>query len=50
MRRLVRCTCGVEIRAEETATLIQRVRKHAKDAHDLELSDEQILAMMEIEQ
>jgi predicted small metal-binding protein len=50
MRRLVRCTCGVEIRAEEERELVTLVQHHAKTAHDLDLSDEQVLAMMEIEQ
>jgi predicted small metal-binding protein len=49
MRKVVRCSCGVEIRAENERELIARVQDHAKEAHDLTLSDEQVLAMAEIE-
>ena len=49
MTRVVRCTCGVELRDADEARLITTVRKHAKEAHDLEMSDEQIRAIMEIE-
>ena len=50
MTRVVRCACGLELRDTDEATLIARVRQHAKDAHDLDLNDEQVRAMMEIEQ
>jgi hypothetical protein len=30
--------------------LISQVQSHAKEAHDLDLSDEQVLAMAEIDQ
>ena len=50
MRKVVRCTCGVEIRAEDERELIQRVQTHAREAHELSLSDEQVLAMAEIDE
>ena len=50
MTKIVRCTCGVELRSADEADLIERVQEHAKAAHDLALSDEQVRAMMEIEQ
>lgn len=50
MGKVVRCTCGIELRSGDEADLTQRVRRHAKEAHDLDLSDEQIRDMMEIEQ
>lgn len=50
MGKLVRCTCGVELRGRDEADLLPRVRQHAKEAHDLELSDDQIRDMMEVEQ
>jgi predicted small metal-binding protein len=50
MGKVVRCSCGVEIRAANDRELIETVRAHARDAHGMELSDEQILAMAEIEQ
>jgi predicted small metal-binding protein len=49
MRKVVRCSCGVEIRAEDERVLIARVQQHAREAHDLTLTDEQVLAMAEID-
>ena len=50
MTRVVRCSCGTELRSADEADLIARVKEHAKSAHNLELNDEQIRSMMEIEQ
>jgi predicted small metal-binding protein len=50
MTRVVRCSCGAELRNTDEAELIARVKEHAMSAHNLKLSDEQIRAMMEIEQ
>ena len=49
MAKLVRCTCGIELRDSDERELIGRVQKHAAEAHELELNDEQIRAMMELE-
>jgi predicted small metal-binding protein len=49
VRRVVRCTCGVEIRADDEPELVRLVQEHAKTAHDLDLSAEQVLAMAEVE-
>jgi predicted small metal-binding protein len=49
MRKVVRCTCGIEIRAEDEQTLVANVQQHAREAHDLTLSEEQVLAMAEID-
>ena len=49
MTRVVRCTCGVEIRDADEARLIRNVQKHAKEAHDLDMNAEQVRAIMEIE-
>jgi predicted small metal-binding protein len=49
MTRVVRCTCGVEIRDAEEARLVDRVQKHAKEAHDLDMSEEQVRAIMEVD-
>ncbi len=48
--KVVRCTCGVELRDESDDALVETVQRHAREAHELELSREQVLAMMEIEQ
>ena len=50
MTKVVRCTCGIEIREADEALLIARVQDHAQEAHDLALSEEQVRAMMEIDQ
>lgn len=50
MTKIVRCTCGVEIRSNDEAELIAAVQAHAKAAHDLDLTAEQVLAMAEIDQ
>ena len=50
MERIVRCTCGIELRDVDVARLIEQVQQHAKEAHDLTLSEEQVRAMMEIAQ
>jgi predicted small metal-binding protein len=47
---IIRCSCGVELRGADEGRLIQETQSHAKEAHKLELSDEQVRAMMEIEQ
>src|SRR5438034_4344030 len=52
-RKVVRCSCGLEFKAPGMASeaerhLIQAVKRHAKDAHDLDFGDEQVLAMIEV--
>lgn len=49
MTRVVRCTCGVEIRDTDEPRLIEAVQRHAREAHDLTMSDEQVRAIMELE-
>ncbi len=50
MTKMVRCTCGVEVRDRDEAQLIHAVQVHAREAHALPLSDEQVRAMMFIDQ
>ena len=50
VNKVVRCTCGIEIRETDEARLIERAQQHAKESHDLTLDDEQVRAMMEIDQ
>ena len=50
MGKVVRCSCGVEMRGRTEDELIRRVQAHARDVHDLALSEEQVRAMMEIDQ
>ena len=48
--KVVRCVCGLALRDADERRLIGQVQQHAKEAHDLDLNVEQVLAMMEIEQ
>ena len=48
--KVVRCVCGLALRDADETRLIGQVQQHAKEAHDLDLNVEQVLAMMEIEQ
>jgi predicted small metal-binding protein len=50
MRKLIRCMCGLELRSDDESELIMLVQQHAREAHDLALNDEQVRAMMEIDQ
>jgi predicted small metal-binding protein len=50
MGKVVRCACGVELRDQSETELIRLVGEHARQAHDLDLSEEQIRDMMEIDQ
>ena len=49
MKRMVRCTCGVELRSGDETDLVGRVQRHATEAHELRLDEEQVRAMMEID-
>lgn len=48
--KMVRCTCGVEMSNRDEQQLIQEVQTHAREAHALALNDEQVRAMMFIDQ
>ena len=50
MGKVVRCSCGVEMRAQDEGDLIRQVQAHAREVHDVMLSEEQVRAMMEIDQ
>ncbi len=50
MSKVVRCSCGVELRDPDEDALIAHVQAHAREAHDLTLSAEQVRAMMEVDQ
>lgn len=50
MRKIVRCTCGIDLQSADESALIKLVQQHAKEAHELSLSNEQVRAMMEVEQ
>lgn len=41
----VSCDCGKTLREETDDELVQAVQEHAREAHDMDLTREQILAM-----
>lgn len=41
----VSCDCGKTIREQNDDDLVQAVQKHAREAHKMELSREQVLSM-----
>ena len=41
---MVRCECGFEVRAAE-ADLVPIVQRHGREAHDMDVTREQVLAM-----
>ena len=43
----VTCDCGATIRKSSDEELIAAVQDHAKQVHDMDLSDEQVLSMAE---
>jgi len=43
----VRCDCGDEIISDETADLVTRARRHAMEAHGMDVPGERILALVE---
>ncbi|MEX2467073.1 MAG: DUF1059 domain-containing protein [Gemmatimonadota bacterium] len=46
-KKQVSCDCGTVIREEADDALVEAVRKHAREVHDMELSRDQVLAMAE---
>jgi predicted small metal-binding protein len=50
MGKVVRCSCGVEVRAADERELIERVQAHAREAHGVSVTAEQVLAMAEIDE
>ena len=43
----VTCDCGKTMRGENDEQLVSIVQKHAKDAHNMTLTRDQVLAMAE---
>jgi predicted small metal-binding protein len=45
MKKVIHCPCGFVVRAESDEALVAKAQQHARDAHSMELSREQALAM-----
>ena len=49
MAKVMRCYCGHVIRGRTDDEIVANVQKHAREAHDMEISREQVLAMAQPE-
>jgi predicted small metal-binding protein len=47
MEKVISCSCGVAIRGTEDDDMVATARQHAKEVHDMELSQEQARGMIE---
>jgi predicted small metal-binding protein len=47
MNRRIRCDCGHEIVSSDLRDLIERARRHAREEHRIEMTEEQVLAIAE---
>jgi len=46
MAKYVRCQCGVELSAETEDEIVALIQAHGREAHRLEVSREQALALV----
>jgi predicted small metal-binding protein len=47
VEKLIRCPCGAVLRSADEAELVQSARTHAREVHDMDLSDEQARDMIQ---
>lgn len=45
MDKVIHCPCGYIVRADTEEALVARAKEHARQAHGMELTTEQALAM-----
>jgi predicted small metal-binding protein len=45
MTKIINCDCGRVLRGDTDDELVAAVQKHAREAHGMELSREQVLAL-----
>jgi predicted small metal-binding protein len=45
MRKAIQCDCGWSVQSDDEDELIARAKEHAKEAHNMAASREQLLAM-----
>ena len=44
MTKIIKCDCGREVRGDTNDELVAAAQEHAREAHGMELTREQILA------
>jgi predicted small metal-binding protein len=47
MNKVIKCDCGFVVRGSSDEELVRAGQAHAKSAHDMDLTAEQLLAMAE---
>lgn len=47
MAKVINCDCGVVVRGETDDELVDAGQKHAREAHNMEVTREQLLAVAE---
>ena len=45
MTKTITCPCGYVVRGKDETAIVAKAKRHAKEAHGMELTREQILAM-----
>jgi predicted small metal-binding protein len=45
MQKVINCSCGYIVRAENDDKLVSKAQEHAKQVHQMDLTREQALAM-----
>jgi predicted small metal-binding protein len=45
MTKIINCDCGRVVRGDSDDELVAAVQEHARDAHGMELTREQVLAL-----
>ena len=46
MAKIIRCPCGTVVRARDEESLVAQAQQHARDVHAMELTRNQVLAMV----
>jgi predicted small metal-binding protein len=49
MAKVINCDCGFVVRGETDDELVTNAQQHAKEAHDMEITAEQALAIAQPE-
>ena len=47
MAKVINCDCGVVVRGETDDELVDNAQKHAREAHAMEITRDQVLAIAE---
>jgi predicted small metal-binding protein len=45
MQKVINCSCGYIVKAENDDKLVEKAQEHAKQVHQMDLTREQALAM-----